>query len=73
MTRGLEGGARTGNAITSQHDERMRGWCVCVYLSSGFRGQCFNYTIPIAKSYPPMTSLLYLGLVVLPLRTPGGV
>ncbi len=45
---------------------------VCVYLSSGFRGQCFNHAIPIAKSYPPMTSLPY-GLVVLPLRTPGGV
>ena len=46
---------------------------VCVYLFSGFRRQCFNYAIPIAKSYPPMTSLPYLGLVVLPLRTPGGV
>jgi hypothetical protein len=45
---------------------------VCVYLSSGFKGQCFNYAIPIAKSYPPMTSLPYLGLVVLPLRTPRG-
>jgi hypothetical protein len=22
-----EGGARTGNATTSQHDERTRGWC----------------------------------------------
>ena len=47
--------------------------CVCVYLSSGFKGQCFNYAIPIAKSYPPMTSLPCLGLVVLPLRTPGGL
>jgi hypothetical protein len=46
--------------------------CVCVYLSSGFKGQCFNYVIPIAKSYPPMTSLPYLGLVILPLRTPRG-
>jgi len=46
--------------------------CVCVYLSSGFKGQCFNYAIPIAKSFPPMTSLPYLGLIVLPLRTPGG-
>ena len=46
--------------------------CVCVCLSSGFKGQCFNYAIPIAKSYPPMTSLPYLGLVVLPLRTPRG-
>ena len=45
---------------------------LCVYLSSGFKGQCFNYVIPIAKSYPPMTSLPYLGLVVLPLRTPRG-
>jgi hypothetical protein len=45
---------------------------VCVYLFSGFRRQCFNYAIPIAKSYPPMTSLPYLGLVVLPLRTPRG-
>ena len=24
---------------------------VCVYLSSGFKGQCFNYAIPITKSY----------------------
>jgi hypothetical protein len=46
--------------------------CVCVCLSSGFKGQCFNYAIPIAKSFPPMTSLPYLGLVVLPLRTPRG-
>jgi len=46
---------------------------VCVYLSSGFKGQCFNYAIPIAKSYLPMTSLPYLGLIVLPLWTPGGV
>jgi hypothetical protein len=46
---------------------------VCVCLSSGFKGQCFNYAIPIAKSYPPMTSLPYLGLVVLPLRTPWGL
>ena len=46
---------------------------MCVYLFSGFRGQCFNYVLPIAKIYPPMTSLPYLGLVVLPLRTPGGV
>jgi hypothetical protein len=45
---------------------------VCVYLSSGFKGQCFNYAIPIAKSFPPMTSLPYLGLVVLPLRIPRG-
>ena len=52
---------------------RRGGGCVCVYLSSGFKGQCFNYAIPIAKSYPPMTFLPYLGLVVLPLRTPGGV
>ena len=51
---------------------RRGGGCVCVYLSSGFKGQCFNYAIPIAKSYPPMTSLPYLGLVVLPLRTPRG-
>ncbi len=53
---------------------REGGVCVfvCVYLSSGFKGQCFNYAIPIAKSYPPMTSLPYLGLVVLPLRTPRG-
>jgi len=27
MTRGQEGGARTGNATTSQHDERTRGRC----------------------------------------------
>ena len=47
--------------------------CVCVYLSSGFKGQCFNYAIPIAKSFPPMTSLPYLGLVVLPLQTPRGI
>jgi hypothetical protein len=26
-TRGREGGARTGNTTTSQHDERTRGWC----------------------------------------------
>ena len=26
-TRGQEGGARRGNATTSQHDERTRGWC----------------------------------------------
>jgi hypothetical protein len=26
-TRGREGGARIGNATTSQHDERTRGWC----------------------------------------------
>ena len=45
---------------------------MCVYLSSGFKGQCFNYAIPITKSFPPMTSLPYLGLVVLPLRTPRG-
>ena len=33
---------------------REGGVCVfvCVYLSSGFKGQCFNYAIPIAKSYP---------------------
>jgi hypothetical protein len=24
---------------------------VCVYLSSGFKGQCFNSAIPITKSY----------------------
>jgi hypothetical protein len=46
---------------------------VCVYLSSGFKEQCFNYAISIAKSFPPMTSLPYFGLVVLPLRTPGGI
>ena len=45
---------------------------VCVYLSSSFKGQCFTYAIPIAKSYPPMTSLPHLGLVVLPLQNPGG-
>jgi len=50
----------------------VREQCVCVYLSSGFKGQCFNYSIPFAKSYPLMTSLPYLGLVVLPLPTPGG-
>ncbi len=47
--------------------------CVCVYLSSGSEEQCFDYAIQIAKSYPPMTSLPYLGLVVLPLRTPWGI
>ena len=26
---------------------------LCVYLSSGFKGQCFNYAIPIAKLTPP--------------------
>jgi hypothetical protein len=46
---------------------------MCVYLSSGFKGQCFNYAIPIAISFPLMTSLPYLGLVVLPLWTPGGI
>ncbi len=50
-----------------------RGVCVCVYLSSCFKGWCFNYAIPIAKSFPPMTSLPYLGLIVLPLQTPGGI
>ena len=67
-----EGDTRRGNTTTRQHNERTKGQCVYVYLSSGFKGQCFNYAIPIAKSYPPMTSLPYLGLVVLPLRTPRG-
>jgi hypothetical protein len=35
--RGQEGGARRGNATTSQHDERTRGWCVCNLDSGGGR------------------------------------
>ena len=60
-------------AITSGIMLQLKLVCVCVYLSSGFKGQCFNYAIPITKCFPPMTSLPYLGLVVLPLRTPGGI
>ena len=61
--------------VKSGEDTRVGAMCVlvCVYLSSGFKGQCFNYAIPIATSFPPMTSLPYLGLVVFPLRTPGGI
>ena len=36
-TIGREGGARTGNTTTSQHDERTRGWCVCNLDSGGGR------------------------------------
>ncbi len=44
--------------------------CVCTTCPPVLRVSVFNYAIPIAKSFPPMTSLPYLGLVVLPLQTP---
>ena len=40
--------------------------CTCPPVS---RGSVFNHVIPITKSFPRMTSLPYLGLVVLPLWT----
>jgi hypothetical protein len=46
--------------------------CVCVRVLR-FRGAVFRLRDMNRQILPPMTSLPYLGLVVLPLRTPWGI
>jgi len=45
--------------------------CVCVYLSSGFKGQCFNYAIPIPNFPPRWHPFHTLGLQYHPSGPPG--